>query len=265
MNYKKTIWKSIFFTILALLIATGILFCVMFWGFTATFGNLMYDIGCDNFASQLYIRAYDKNNEIIYCYKALNIKIKLGHSSDTIRLYEDFVADDEYAEFISDYKSNVEKMNVRVLEKSTILNEENFLTNAYIRALIKNHRKENAFEKALEEFAGYNSCTLVEQGVYALGNFVEDSSLFEKKYSGFEDNLIDEMQKYFHKSVSIFNENKYLDDNLSKSYLIALGNRIINLGQDINSLYSKIDGENVLIESNLQNMIDVNEIIKGLI
>ena len=94
---------------------------------------------------------------------------------------------------------------------------------------------------------------------------MEDSSLFEEKYNGFEDNLIDEMQKYFQKSVAIFNENRHLEDNLSKSYLIALGNRIVNLGQDINRVYSEIDAENGLIESNLQNMIDVNEIIKGLI
>ena len=70
------------------------------------------------------------------------------------------------------------------------------------------------------------------------------------------------MKEYFELSVNLFNENKDTSDNLEKAYLISLGNRVIQVGQNINAICS--DDES-LIASNNQKMQDINDCIKGIL
>ena len=73
------------------------------------------------------------------------------------------------------------------------------------------------------------------------------------------------MQKYFDQSVKIFEENIDSEGELNTAYLISLGNRLVLVGQNINTIYSA-NGENSdLISANAEKMTDINETIKGLI
>ena len=73
------------------------------------------------------------------------------------------------------------------------------------------------------------------------------------------------LQKYFDNIVEEFRDNKNTTDNLSRAYLIALGNRIINVGQDINILYGDNSNYSSIKNVNVNTMIEVNEVIKGLL
>ena len=65
-------------------------------------------------------------------------------------------------------------------------------------------------------------------------------------------------------AITLFNS-KNASTDLEKSYLIALGNRIITVGQNINTIY-QVNNTNVgLVTSNLASMTNINDVIKGLV
>ena len=169
MDVRKSIVKTIWLTILTMILLT-IIACVVFvFVFTRQCANFMYDIGCNNIASILYYKSYEDKGDIGDCYKALNISISLGDNEKIVKYYEDFVADDEYEAFMTASLQNSEKLDISVLEKSAILNDRNYLVNNYVKALNETEQVEKAKEIALAEFKLYNSFTFKEQGVYALG------------------------------------------------------------------------------------------------
>lgn len=267
MSYKKTILTTILYTFLSLLVVLGVVAVLMFFVFTSATADFMYNIGCEKVASNLYSKSYDKTGDIKYCYKALNLKITLNESSDVVELYEKFINDNEYADFMQNIKTNSEKINVGVLERSSLLNEENYLTTRYVRALIKIGEGDKAWGVATNEFAEYEGWSLTEQGVYALGEFVSENNVqkFNTLYVGFDETLIVEMQTCFDSLINIFNNNKDTTNDLNKAYLVALGNRIINIGQNINNLYGDESGVADNKTNNLNTMIEINDVIKGLI
>ena len=267
MNYKKTILKTVLFTFLSLIALTIVLFCFMYFVFTSSFANLMYEVGSENFASHLYLKSYEKSDEIFYCYKAFNIKIKLGDNKAIVDFYERLTSDNEYEQFIVDCNTKNEKLSVGVLEKSTILNEENYLTGNYIKALIETDDNNKAWDLTLTELSKYKSFSLKEQGVYSLSLFINEDnySKFNTAYEGFEGVLIDEMQEYFDITKTIFDNNKDTDNELNKAYLVSLGNRLITLGKDINEIYTALDIKADIKSINQANMMTINEEIKGLI
>ena len=266
-DYKKSILNTVLLTLLVLMVSLCIVVMLMFFVFTKDFANFMYNIGCDNIASDLYYRSYTKTNDIVSCYKALNIKISLGDNEDIIMYYEAFVADDEYENFMSSSKQNSENLKVGKLEKSTLLNDKNYLDNNYVIALASEGRNDDAWEFALGEFALYDNFTFKNQGVYSLSLWVkaQDWSVFNKTYDGFDKVLVEEIQDYFDRIYLLFEENKNSDNIIDQAYLIALGNRIITVGQDVNRIKSGLGLDNDKITANMNKMVAVNNVIKGLV
>ena len=266
MNYKRTILMTTLYTMLVLIGITIIASLLMFFVFTKTTADLMYNIGSDKIASKLYYKTYEKTGDIEYCYKALNISISQGYNEKIVGYYEVLIVDDEYADFINSLRSHNEKLDIGLLEKSSLLNEENFLINKYVKALIELGKEGDALVIAVDNFVSYNQWTFKNQGVYALSGFVANNShIFDDNYDGLDGELIEEMQEYFNNTYEIFVANKNEDSSIDKAYLLALGNRIINVGQDINALYGNDASVSALKESNVIIMIEVNQIIKGLI
>lgn len=267
MDIKKSIIKTIWLTLISMMLLTIIAGVVLVFVFTKQCASFMYDIGCNNIASILYYKSYEDNGDIIDCYKALNIKIVLGDDDKIIEYYEDLVANENFEEFMSLNLDNAEKLDVSVLEKSTILNDRNYLVNAYVRALIANEEFNKAKEVSINEFALYNSFTFKEQGVYTIGQFVDGSSLefFSTHNEVIDGTLIGEMQKYFDNIVLLFDANKNVSNIVDKSYLVALGNRVIDVGQDINAIYTGLNVEEEKVNLNASKMLMVNNVIKGII
>lgn len=267
-NYKKIILSTMLFTLCALLVASAIICMLMVFVFTEDLADFCYSMGCENMAANLYHRVYEKNDDIYYCYKSLNIEIKLEDNHNIIKYYREFKTDDEYEKFMSDLKKNNERIFVGVLEKSTLLNEIDYLENKYISALKNTNSYEQAFDLAVDHFSDYETFSFENQGVYALYQFVsnksEDAVRFTEKYDNYDVILIEAMQDYFNDAITLFNS-KNASTDLEKSYLIALGNRIINVGQNINTIY-QVNNTNVgLVTSNLASMTNINDVIKGLV
>ena len=265
-DYKKIVVNSILYTLLVMIVLFAVFVMLMFFVFTRHLADFMYDVGFDSMASRLYYSVYEKNNEIVYCYKALNIKISLQDHDKVIEYYEAFINDDEYEEFIFASKENAENLNVSILEKSTLLNEENYLTNSYVKALLANNEYDKALNIATTEFFR-SEVLLKNQGVYALSHFVDkyNVNVFSEIYLNCEDDLINEMQNYFIELNDLFDESKSLSSELDKSYIFALGNRIIMVGQDVNKIYGYMNINADTISSNNNLMQEVNNFMKGLL
>lgn len=260
-DYKKTIIRTILWTLLILFLLTVSLWLVMFFFFPKTLGDFCYALGVENMSANLYHKDYEKSGDINSLYKSLNIEIKSKDHDKIIKYYLEFTEDDEYDQFIESYRKYNEDLNVGILEKSSLLNEENYLTNHYIAALIATDQDNKAFNLALDLFKGYHQFTLKDQGVYAFNKFIGTQD-FSRCPAGYSDTILGTMQDYFNDSVSIFNANINTNDTIEKAYLLALGNRIIEVGQNLNTLYVDDDA---IEESNSTKMLDINEKIKGLI
>lgn len=264
-NYKKMIFTTIAYTLLVLVLIISIMMALMFFVFTKNCADFMYNIGNEKTAGRLYYKTYQKTGEILYCYKSLNININLANKDNVITLYEEFVADDEYENFISLITENNENVSAGILEKSAMLNEKDYLTNRYVRALVQDENFDKALDVSLEHFQDYKTWTFRNQGVYSLGELIEQNTFFNSKYEGFDGKLLSEVQNYFDIIVELFNTNIGVEDTLDKSYLMALGNRIVSVGQDINTLYENSSSHANLKESNEIRMLEVNNVIKGLL
>lgn len=262
-NYKKIILTTVLWTITSLVILTALIVFIMVFAFPKNLGNFFHSLGCENLASSMYMRVYEKDDDISYCYKALNIEISCEHNAKIIKLYETFTSDENYKDFISQLKEHNEKLNVNKLEKSSLLNEENYLTNKYIKALINSNETRKAYNLAIENFKAYKNFSLKNQGVYSLNHFInlDGYNNFNANVGGFDSSLIDAMKDYFNRSISIFEEGKSLKSDLDYAYMISLGNRIIQVGQNINSI---IDSNEEKEQNNLK-MESVNNYIKEIV
>jgi len=261
-DYKKTILRTALFTVLCLFVLSVVIWLVMFFVFPKTLGDFCYSLGAENMAANLYYKDYTKTNDIASVYKSLNIEIKLKDNDKIIKYFVEFTEDDEYSDFLEKYKSHIEKLNIGVLEKSSMLNEENYLTNQYISALISTEQTNKAFNLALSLFKDYKDFSFTDQGVYAFDQFLTTEN-FNRIPEGYDKTVKQSMQEYFVNCVNLFNENLIVNDNLSKAYLISLGNRIIEVGHNVNTLCDS--NEQTQVETNLNTMLDINEKIKGLL
>ena len=267
MDVRRSIIKTIWVTLISMMLITVVVGVVLVFVFTKQSADFMYDIGCDNIASILYYKSYEDSGDIVDCYKALNIKISLGENNKVVEYYEKFIVDEKFDEFMASNLSNSESLDISVLEKSAILNERNYLVNSYVKALNSISQEEKAREVALSEFILKDNLSFKTQGVYALGYYVDNESwqFFNTVHSGLDNKLIVEMQEYFNTLFELFNNNKLVEGNIDRSYLVCLGNRIIDVGQDVNAVYVALEMEEELSANNVSKMMMVNNVIKGII
>lgn len=263
-NYKNLILTTILWTLTALVGLTAIIVCVMVLAFPKNMGDFFYSLGSNGLASSMYMRVYEKDDDISYCYKALSIEISRGNSGRIVTIYETFEKDASMNDFMSQLKDRREKLDMGVLEKSVILNEEDYLKNRYIRALIATNHERQAYSLALDYFKSYKSFDLQNQGVYALNQFIniEGYKDFDVAPAGYSGKLIDALKEYFDISIDLFESNKNTTSNLDKAYLIALGNRIVQVGQNINTICSS---DSTLIDINNGKMEKINNYIKDIL
>lgn len=262
-NYKKLILTTILWTLTALVGISAIFTCIMIFAFPKNVGDFFYSLGSNGLASSMYMRVYEKDGDISYCYKALNIEISRGNSSKIITLYETFEKDENSSDFLTQLRTRNEKLDVGVLEKSSLLNEEDYLKNRYVKALIATGNARKAYNLTLEYFKSYQTFDLKNQGVYTINHFVslEGYNDFNVTPAGFTGSLLDSMKEYFGLINGIFEDNKNLNTSLNHAYLISLGNRIVQVGQNINTICNDED----LIQTNNAQMEKINNYVKDIL
>lgn len=266
-NYKRVILVTGGLTLLALLVAGLIIFLLLFFVFTKDLAKFCYYIGSYNTAGNLYSRIYKKDGGINNCYLALTIDIRNDDYEGIVKNYELFIEDEEYDRFMERITISNQIVAGGVLERSALCNEYQYLEDRYILALIKTRQNTKAFDRAVEMFSAYEYFTLDTQGYYSLNRFINDDNIhkFDDEYVGYESILVDSMQEYFNVALDIFNASKTTNNMQTKAQVVALGNRLILVGQNINTIYTKLGYNTNLIQGNLDSMTMMNDTIKGLI
>lgn len=265
-NYKKTILMTAGITLLSLLVSALIMFLLLFFVFTKDLARFTYKLGNYSFASTLYSRVYEKDGNISDCYLALTLDIRTDDYKGVIKNYELFVSDENYLSFMQNVSKSSMLASGGLLEKSALTNEENYLEDKYVASLIKVGEENKAFDRAVESFSDYKTYTFERQGHYSLNRFLGDNlARFNVVYNGYENKLIDEMQNYFDDTTELFEAHKADTEFMSKAYLVALGNRLIMVGQNINRVYLGLGISSDKVAINNQNLVKINDTIKGLI
>ena len=263
-NYKKLILSTIAITLSALIVVSVVFFSLSYFVFTKWFADVCYNSGSDKLAGTLYYRVYEKNDDIFYCYKGLNLKIKVGDDKNIVKYYKEFASDNEYAEFMAYLNDTNNNLNGTIIEKSMLLNEDNYLKKAFVSALINTDRDIEAFEYAIEYFSDYKSFDFYNQGAYVLSQFINSSEKFNIIYDKYSIKLIDAMQDYFENSYQLFMDNKDVQGELDKAYLLSLGNRIKQVGEDLKVIYTGLEITDYTT-INYEKLNEVNTLLKGVL
>ena len=258
-NYdKKSGFWPVFITLLIVGVLVGSAWCLMAFVFPKTFADFTYSIGLESYAQKLYVRDWEKSEDINSLYSALNISIKTENNEKTIELYEEFYADDEYADFVAFIDSENLKLDETHLIKASLLNEDNYLKNKYVSALIAENKIQKAFEFALQD--NFNiTPTCVNLGNFLFGNFVTREGVllkdnFDVVLDGRSTSLLDDFYTYFNTLVAEF-EKDY--NNVETFYIISAGNRLQLVGNTINAILEDLGQEkdNQIVEK----LSEINE------
>ena len=120
------------------------------------------------------------------------------------------------------------------------MNEDNYLKNRYVTALIKNNKIDKAFTYAVENFKNYRSYTVDNQGTYLFYNLValDSEAVFEKFKSNytFENTLYRELITYINQCINQFDnvfDQEEFNEEADSAKLIALNTRIKHVYSDI--------------------------------
>lgn len=266
-NTKRSILITGIITFVSVILLFLVTYFVMLFAFPRQLGDFYLNLGCNNMASALYHKVYKDDDNIYYCYKALQLKVNENDYINIVNYYEDFIEDDEFNMFVLELSEHNENLNAGILEKSLFLDEINFIHGSYVNALVKLGDVEKAFNYAIDLLKNNNTLSLQNIGYYNFSHFINDDfeyNSFLTKLIG-EDSLLTKIQDYFIDCVEVFNNNSIFNDNLSKSYLMLVGNRIVSVGQDLNVIYNKLSIKTDLVTSNVKFMEDINGKIMELI
>lgn len=255
---SKVVLKTAAITFLMVAILLIITYFVMLFCFTPTLGDFFYSLGCENITASLYYRSYEKSDDITYIYKALSLEIKQRDEGNIVKYYEEFASHNDYDAFLTRIMDSNEKSSLNILEKSLTLDEINIFNCAYVDALLELDKQEKAINFALDNFRNNSNYTYKNIGGYSLNKVIthidNDAILSE--------GLVDKIQVYFNDLLEVFENNFNQLDNLKKSYMVRLGNRIMTVGNDLNYFYTSENSNKI---ENLQKMKMVNEKIMELI
>lgn len=235
---RKLILKTSLITLGVIVFLAIILFCVNIFCFPAKVADFLQDLGMRTFASDLYYKEYEKNRDIEYLAKSLNLKIEVGHNAGIVSLSEEFFANESYAEYISNLNKNNLNTNFNLYTKSKLINEDNYYKNAYIKALIEENKVGTAFNYSKSLFSEI-SPTFKDLKVYAFSNFIdkiEYEKFNEKIVEQDEAVLYQKINMYFEDIYGIFSAMNSLYGEEDAVYIYALSSRILQVGNDLKQI-----------------------------
>lgn len=241
--------------VISLVIVMGGVWLLYAFVLPGKLANFAYNINMDSYALKLYMRDYDKNSDINSLYMALNIEIKHDNSAGVVEKYEKFSNLAVYYDFIKSVDEENLKLDEQPIVKASLLDEDNYLKNRYIKALVDLKDNDKAFDYAVSVLMNLDP-VYNDLGVYLFGSFCEKDVVssfvedFNIAIGGYGSRpLISVIEDYLDKLDAEF-EN-YL--NFDKTYAYAMGNRIMEVGADLLELYKSDklggskDGEHVTL------------------
>ncbi len=257
-NYnKKSGAKAVIITLIVifLLVAGGLV--TLIFGFPKTMGDICYSMGFNSFASKLYNTSYEKDKDINMLYFSLNCAIKAQNYGLIIKQFEKLHNTSDYSNFIAFIDEENEKIDDYPLIKAAMLNEDNYLKNQYIIALIAKEKVDDAFAFALADGLEIN-VSYNNLGNFLYGNFLGQSEEFLQRnfftqLDGRDNSLDVEITAYFNR---IYTEFRAQYNSVADEYVIAMGNRLVYVGETLKGMCNKVGVEfseeltNIMIEVN---------------
>lgn len=211
--------------------------------FPYTLAREVYDMGFNPYALTLYDRAYNKDNDNIDAlYMALNLSIKLDRNESTEKYFEEFYAKPNYANYVVEIDKSNAKKDVKPLIKSTLLSEDNYLKNHYVKALVALGKVDKAIEFCENSLVS-NPMTF-NMSNYYYSNFAIDSLTTQQLNFLLDDGVYDSIKTYY-ESLSTDFETNYALDRVPER--ICAGNRIITVGNNL--LYFDARFSNTLLSN----------------
>ena len=225
-------------TLCTLLALTTIVFSLLCLCAPRAMAQFSSSLGMDKVETYFYTADYVKNDDINSLYRVVVNNYNMGNYDKVEKYYEALEDHDKYDDFI-DYMD------------CENCNEDNYLKNRYITALIKNNKLDKAFTYAVEHFKGYKSYTVDNQGTYLFYNLValDNDGIFEKFKSNytFENSLYRELITYVNQCISQFDnvfDQEEFNADADSAKLLALNTRIKHVYTDI-KLISEATGLNI--------------------
>lgn len=255
MNYKKLIFNWCLITICGLLIITILTFSALCLFSPLSMARFCSNLGFEKLETNFYLKDYNKNGNINSLYKVVINSYNLKNYEYVETYFEVLEKNERYDEFI-DYVNNQNlKVEATNLNKSALLNEDNYLKNRYVLALINNGKMEKAYDYAFKNFENYANYTLTNGGTYLFYDLIKTNNEVVNQ-KAVETDLYVKLNDYMDLCIANFNngfENFIEEDSI---YLLALNTRIkqvynsihtlsINLElEEDDSLYSRVKGIN---------------------
>lgn len=209
-----------------------------------TMANFTYSLGMND-ASLFYLeKQSNKTNDINDVYQVLNLSIKLNKKSNIEKYYEKLEKDAEYKNFILNINLTNKNSDMRLLEKAMLFNEDQYLKNKYVSALVSMDKIDKAFNYALKNYVNFKSYNYNNQGIYLFDDLFDKlnvaavnkkiSTVYENFFANEESyNVIQAIVINFKNFANDFLENIEKLSNEKKVPLLALGFKINTMAENI--------------------------------
>ena len=172
MSTKKFVLHWCLITLCTLMALTIIIFSLLCLCAPRAMAQFSSSLGMDKVETYFYTADYAKNGDINSLYRVVVNNYNMGNYDKVEKFYEELEDHEKYEEFIDYVDCENSKVDTTALSKSALLNEDNYLKNRYVTALIKNNKIDKAFTYAVEHFKNYRNYTVDDQGTYLFYNLV---------------------------------------------------------------------------------------------
>lgn len=231
---NKTILTTAVATFVALVLLLGGAFLTMALFFPRTIANFTYDLGLKEISLHYYEKAYLHSTETDDLFNALNVAIIVNNYDKVVTLYELLEDDENYNKLMNEIDQETESSNLNVTAKSALLNEDNYLKNRYVLALIKTNQTSKAITYTIENFTNEN-LTMETLGSYTFSQFSKNANLLSESLNEVAFGsltLLQANENYLVELFTLFENNYDLLNTLTplqKSKLVYLGNRTLSV------------------------------------
>lgn len=272
-SIKKTILSTSLITFGIFLMVIYVALLVISWFFPILIADLSMQVGNEGLACSYYNLDYDKTGDLNSAYKAVSLAVKDCNSNKIEKYYAKFEKHEDYLDYITEINIINSKTDLNDYAKSFILNEDNYLKTQYVKALIKNCKKEQAIKYAIDNFRTpyqnnfdllkFEEClkyTMTSE-IYLLDIFinenmsVEDINIFNSTHNDkYGSILLKEMYGLSTIYVDIFDKAKseYKNTNL-KPYVFMCGNMALKVCENIVQVYDNAVDKNITLDEAFSN------------
>lgn len=258
-NYNKSHTGLIVtITIIVLIVLMVGTWLTMAYAFPRTLANFTYSLNMTKYTRTLYLRDYDKSKDVNSIYMATNLSIKLKDYASIEDSYVELSNHKDYEALVNQVNEDNSKLDIDSLTLSTLLNEDEYLKNNYVLALVNLNKWQVAFEYACNDFEGVVP-TADSTGNYLFGNIVSYMPLGGA--DAFEGQVLADINAYFDNMYNILTT----EFDVSKEpQMFALCNKMMKVGNNLVSI-NKALGKESLNDAVQSRLAEVNSALSSLL